>query len=102
MSSGGNRVKTGSFVGTGADLNIDTLGFKPQRVKVINVDGDCFCEWNSEMDDDSAMKTIAAGTTAQITSDGITARTNGFTMGADTDINVDGEKCTYECVDGGQ
>lgn len=93
----GTSSVSGVVVGTGADLNIDKVGFRPTAVKVINSDGDCFAEWIDTMPDDSAMKTIAAGTTAQITSNGITPRAAGFALGADTDLNVDGETVHYTC-----
>jgi len=98
MGSGVNRIVTGSFYGTGADKNIDTVGFRPKLVRVVNVEsgGLCRAEWFKGMADDSAVKTAADGTISVITSNGITPRANGFAFGADTDLNVDGEQCFFE------
>lgn len=105
MASGGNRVKVGSFLGTASDKNIDTVGFKPKSVSVYNVDGDCYAYWNSEMADDSMIKTVdsGVGTTdiSLVVTNGITPRANGFALGADADLNASAEKVVYEAVDGG-
>ena len=97
--SGGTRQVRGSLKGTGATRDVTTVGFRPSKVEVFNVDGDCLAFWQDTMPDDSAMKTIAAGTTAQITSDGITPLANGFTLGADTDLNVSGEEVHWTAFD---
>lgn len=98
MSSGVDRVVQGAFYGTGADLNMDKVGFKPKLVRVVNVasGGKCRLEWFKGMADDSAIKTGSDGTISVITSNGITPRNNGFAFGADTDLNVSGELCHYE------
>lgn len=96
-------LKVGSFVGTGAALDITVLGFRPRKVKVWNVasGGLCTLEWNAAMPDASGFKS-APHDTAQfsfLTSLGITPLANGFTFGADTDLNVSGETCYYEAHD---
>ena len=105
MASGGNRTKVGSFIGTAADKNVDTVGFRPQSVKVYNVGGDCFGYWNKEMADDSMQKTVDSGSGAVdislVVTNGITPRANGFALGADTDLNVATQKVIYEAIDGG-
>lgn len=90
-------VATGTVEGTGAAINI-ALGFKPAHIEVHNIDGDAILIWNDAMPAASGMKTVAAGTTAHITSAGISlyagvAATTGegFTIGADTDVNVEAE-----------
>lgn len=92
MSSGVNRVVVGSVYGTGADLEVRTVGFRPKYVKVINVSADNAAgEWLDGMADDSAVLTITDGTISVITTNGITPLSNGFALGADTDLNVSGE-----------
>lgn len=98
-----SRLWTGSLIGTGADLNCTKLGFRPKKVKVFNVaaGGLCTLEWNDEMPDDSGFK-CAPHDTAQfsfVTSNGITPLCNGFSLGADTDVNVSGERVYIEAMD---
>jgi hypothetical protein len=96
MSSGVCRSVVGAFTGTGADLEVRTVGFRPKYVKVINVSADNAAgEWLEGMADDSAVKTITDGTISVITSDGITPLSDGFALGADADLNVDGELVRY-------
>lgn len=91
MSSGVSRVMVGSFIGTGADLEVRTVGFRPKAVQLLNVGGLAKGDWVQGMADDSAVKQITAGTISLITSDGITPLSDGFAVGADTDLNVSGE-----------
>jgi len=91
------NTATGTVEGTGAAINI-SCGFTPVAVRIDNIDGDAILVWNDAMPDASGMKTIAAGTTAHITSAGVTAyagsaasASKGFTIGADTDVNVSAE-----------
>ena len=91
------HVATATVEGTAASINV-SCGFTPSAVRVDNIDGDCTLFWNDTMPDASGMKTIAAGTTAHVTTLGITPYTGaeasagvGFTIGADTDINVSAE-----------
>ena len=78
--------------GTGAALSF-TCGFKPKYVKVINVaaGGLCTLEHVDTMAAASGFKGITAGTKTFITSNGITLTDTGFTLGADADVNVNGE-----------
>lgn len=92
-------VYAGSFKGTGSSLSITTLGFRPRVLKLMNIDGLCELKWQKGMADASGVKTITAGTISHITSGGITPLNNGFTLGADTDLNVDGEEVHFEAHD---
>lgn len=89
----------GSFKGTGASLNIITLGFRPRVLKLMNVDGLCELKWQQGMADASGVKTVTDGTISHITTLGITPLSNGFTLGADTDVNVSGEEVHFEAHD---
>ena len=101
------QVATGTVEGTGSAINI-SCGFTPAEVRIYNIDGDAMLFWNDAMPDASGMKTIAAGTTAHITTLGITAYAGaeasagaGFTIGADTDVNVNAETICWTAIGNG-
>lgn len=112
------NIRTGTVEGTGAAINIK-IGFVPDYVKVFNYDDDGSLfptlEWWRGMSDGHALKTSSIaddGTTAnksseKITADGISEyagdRDNapGFTIGTDSDVNVDGETLYYLAVRNG-
>lgn len=89
----------GRVVGTGAVLNVTKLGFKPRVVKLKNVDGLVTAYWNQAMKDGEAVKEVTAGTKSLVTANGITPLANGFRIGTDGDINVDGESIVIEAHD---
>lgn len=91
MSSGVHKRATGSVAGTGSAIIVDVVGFRPRKVELYNVDGDAIGIWTDTMPDASMMKTVAAGTTAQVTTGGVTPRAAGFSIGADADVNAAGE-----------
>jgi hypothetical protein len=91
MSSGVNRIVTGAVYGTGALLEVRSVGFRPKAVALKNVDGICTAEWQNTMPDDSMVKIITAGTMTYDVADGVIPLSDGFSIGADTDVNVDGE-----------
>jgi hypothetical protein len=91
MASGGTRIKNGSVTGTGAALNVRTVGFRPRKVELINKSSSDKLTWTESMADAAGHKQVAAGTSSFITSLGITPLSDGFTIGADTDLNVSGE-----------
>lgn len=93
MGSPAGNVVTGSCVGTGADMNIRTVGFRPKRV-VLNVGG-LDAAWQKTMADDSMYKRLANGTGSLVTTNGITPLSDGFSLGADTDINAAGAIIHY-------
>jgi hypothetical protein len=63
--------------------------------------GLCTLEWNTAMPNASGFKTLPHDTAqfAFLTSNGITPLANGFTIGADTDLNVSGELIYLEAID---
>jgi hypothetical protein len=91
MSSGVQLTKNGMVTGTGASLDVTSVGFRPRRVEIMNVEGLCLAKWQDSMPDASAVKQITDGTMTYITSLGITPLAGGFRIGADTDLNVSGE-----------
>jgi len=109
------EVSIGSVEGTGAAINV-SLGFKPDYVRAVNYTdtaGDVAAvEWFSGMTAAHGLKTLGIaddGTSSDesaafITSlgisqyDGTDALTEGFTIGADTDVNVDGDTIVYIAI----
>ena len=86
------RFKTGTQNGTGAAITI-SLGFKPALVEVENVasGGLASLKAYNHTPAGYAFKTGADGAKTYISSNGITITDYGFIIGADTDVNVDGE-----------
>lgn len=95
MGSGVSRVMTGSVTGTGSAFNVRTVGFRPRAVKLINTDSDDSLEWTNTMADAAGYKCLKAGARAMISADGITPLSDGFTFGADSDMNVSGEAVSW-------
>lgn len=96
MSSVTTRTLVGSVIGTGAELEVKPSGGggDPIRVELFNSDGLATADWTCSMGNTGAMvKRITDGTMSLVT--GATAITpvfGGFTLGADADLNVAGEK----------
>ena len=92
MSSGVSRTMAGAVNGTGEALDVRTVGFRPKMVLLINEDSDDKLVWTESMADAAGHKQVKAGGSSFITSDGVTPLSDGFRVGADADINADGEK----------
>ena len=111
-----SNVIVGSVAGTGAALNV-SLGFVPSYVKVFNPNdaGSLFpsMEWFNGMATASgfkSLKSVDSGATGNassnyVTTNGITAYAGvsggagaGFTIGADTDLNVSAETVFYIAI----
>jgi hypothetical protein len=101
MASGAKRILCGSFKGTGAQLDIKTIGFRPTAVKLKNVGaGLSSAEWQEGMPDGSMAKRVTAGTMSFVTGgNGITPLSDGFRLGADANLNISGQTVHYEVVD---
>jgi hypothetical protein len=91
--SGANWVKKGSLAGTGSNIKIN-CGFKPKKVELFNEDGVCMAHKSYSMDAAKAFKVITAGTLS-VAVDACTLEDDGFTIGADADLNVAGELLHY-------
>lgn len=89
MASGQHRSYYGSFYGTGADLDVRTVGFKPKEVELIGQGGLVTGKWMESMDEGLAMKEITAGTKSMTAAgEGVTPLSDGFRLGVDADLNV--------------
>jgi len=93
------NIAVGRYLDTGtvAAFTI-TCGFEPRYVRVQNVTSRDSMEWFEGMDDDSGLKTVAAGTRTLSTSLGITVSASGFTMGLDTDVVVTSEQISWIAI----
>lgn len=109
------NIATGTVEGTGAAINV-SVGFVPHYVKVFNYDDAGglapTLEWWYGMGAGDALKTLKvvdSGTSgnassALITSNGIDAYAGtdttgaGFTIGADTDVNVSNETIYWVAI----
>lgn len=86
------QIATGTATGTGSAINVE-VGFKPVRVEIVNETDPGYFVWTDTMADGEMQKTIGAGTTTFESSGGIsvyegsTTEAEGFTIGADTDMN---------------
>lgn len=83
----------GAVRGTGAAINVDQCGFRPTYVKLFNTSGTVTLEWTASMASAAGFKSLNHDTAqhAVLTSLGVTPYATGFTIGADTDVNVSGE-----------
>jgi hypothetical protein len=96
MGSPASRTIHGFFVGTGATLTIETkIGFRPRRVDLFNISADPAMAVHYEGMPAASVYKQKGGTTSLTSSLGITLTDTGFTLGADTDLNVDGEQVAY-------
>lgn len=92
---------SGTLDGTGAAMNIE-IGWQPDRIEVQNIEAADFAKlvWLKGMTAAHAIKTVTS-TNSMITSLGVslyagsTSAQQGFTIGADTDVNVSGEALTW-------
>lgn len=98
----------GSKEGTGATINV-SIGFIPEKVILKNIDDTSDfpeLEWVTGMDAGFGTKRVGS-TFSRLTTLGVSeyagspaSASAGFTIGADTDINVDGETILWEAVRG--
>lgn len=92
MSSGTQLSKNGAVTGTGLALEVRTVGYRPRRVELVNATGLVTAVWFDSMTEGRGYKRITAGTMSQMAAgEGITPLSNGFRIGVDADLNVDGE-----------
>jgi hypothetical protein len=81
----------GAFTSDGNLKTVSTVGFRPRKVELINEGGLVTGEWVEGMADDSVSKRITSGTMTVPTSGGVIPLSNGFSLGADADLNASGE-----------
>lgn len=99
MGSSTSKVMRGAVVGTGANIDVRTVGFRPRSVHLINQASADEMWWHEYMADAAGFKRVTAGTGSIITTLGITPLAAGFRLGADTDLNVAGETVLWEATE---
>ena len=77
---------TGSYVGTGAALDVE-VGFKPKYLKFINATTGATAEYSDTMAAD-AVVTHDSGVDASATSGGVTLTDTGFSLGTNAVVNT--------------
>lgn len=87
MASGGSLpVITGSYVATGAALDVE-VGFRPKYVKFVNATTGASAEWSDTMADASVV-THDTGVDAVDTAQGVTPGDSGFSLGTNAVVNT--------------
>jgi hypothetical protein len=91
MSSGTQITKNGAITGTGANLDVTTVGFRPRRVELIDQTGLATAVWTDSMAEGRGFKRVTAGDMTQMAAAaGITPLANGFRIGTDATMNAAG------------
>ncbi len=107
-----NEFQKGTVEGTGSPINIE-LGWLPDRVKIYNIDSAAIetLEWVNGMGAATGFKFLGTSSTtrAKLTTLGISEYAGvlgvtgkGFTIGADTDLNVSAQTILWVAERGGQ
>lgn len=91
----GNQQGYGSLLGTGSLKEVRSVGWRPREVKLVNQASGDELRWSEGMPDGGGLKRVAAGTATVLTSGGITPLSDGFSLGADSDMNVADEQVFY-------
>ena len=99
MASGAAKVVYGGALGTGADLDIRSVGFRPRSVEILNMDSGDQLTWFEPMPDAGGLKRQTAGTAVVLTTTGVTPLADGFRLGADADVNVAGETVHFKATE---
>lgn len=90
------QIATGRYLDTGTVAAYTfTLGFRPRYVHLINNTSGDEVVYIEGMPAASGHKRVAAGTGANISSNGITVSDTGFIFGLDTDLNVTSEQVSF-------
>lgn len=84
------RMYVGAYRGTGSELEIEKVGFRPAVVELVNVD-DASIMKHMEGMDDASFVLQKAGSTSVVTTEGVTLTDKGFTVGTNADLNTSGE-----------
>lgn len=98
MSSGVRKAFKGAFVGTGAQIDITHIGFRPARVELFNAGaGLSRMTFLSAMPDGSGFKEVTDGTSTFVTGgNGVTPLAQGFRLGADANMNIAGQTVYFD------
>jgi len=92
-------IVVGQYTGTGANLDIKTIGFAVKSLELRAANG-AWGSWTKLMADGSVHKRVTAGTGSLVTGgNGVTPQgKDGFRIGADADLNAAGVVVDYIAV----
>lgn len=97
MASGqGMPVRTGTYTGTGAAKTV-VVGHKPKKVLIFNASDPAIAVHLDTMAAASFMSQ-EDGSTAFVTSQGVTLTDTGFTVGTNAQINASGDTIHWEAT----
>ena len=99
MASGAAKRAYGASLGTGANIDAKSVGFRPRSVRLTNMTSGDELHWTEGMVDGGGLKRVAAGTATILTTLGITPLADGFRLGTDADMNVAGETVQWEATE---
>lgn len=97
-----NDVRKGSVTGTGSAINV-SCGFRPRKVDLFNLAGLCRISWTDQVGwsafktykHDSGNVALDRASGAVTIYVGTTTEAEGFTIAADSDLNVSGEDIAW-------
>jgi hypothetical protein len=84
---------TGTYIGTGSALSVDTPGFVPKAIQLLNITTAAVAYWTDKMADDSAVTVVLAA--AVVTTGCITPNDTGFDIGTNAILNTNGEQMQW-------
>ena len=96
MSGGSLPTITGTYIGTGALIEIKTPGFRPKRVELINMTTASYNVHTDKMDAGTGLSIAAAA--AVVGSQFVTLTDDGFNVGTNAAINSLGEQVQFVAV----
>jgi len=89
MSSGVQISKTGVYKGTGAAMDVRSVGFRPRRVELFAETRLVNALWTDTMTEGRGLKRVTGGTMSLIVvGGGVTPLSDGFRIGTDADLNA--------------
>lgn len=77
MGSANNKIRSGKFIGAGADKKV-VLGYKPKYVEIYNITDGIDYKKSETMEADKARKEVIAGTKTFV--DSVSINADGFTL----------------------
>lgn len=67
----GVLYRAGAVKATNADLYVRTLGFRPVKLRVVNLSNQVAVEWHAGLDEGKNLKYVAAGDLTVVSSGGV-------------------------------
>lgn len=87
---------TGTYIGDGTGFAIETPGFRPKTVAIMNMSTASIIVHTDKMADDTGYSVVAAS--AIVAAGGVTLNDDGFSVGNDGTCCTDGEQYQWICL----